>query len=111
MAPARKKKVPRPGRLALLLRELRQDAGLSQRELARRMGVGVATVSSLESRRLPRLSTLRLLAEHLPGATPRLLLAPDSMLPEPASGVIWGWLAARFGFSAERVTLSIRRGG
>ncbi len=67
------------------------------------MGVGVATVSSVEAGREPLLSTLRKFAEQLPGATARVLLAPDSTEPEPACRAAWLSSAKLLGFAAERV--------
>ena len=94
--------------LPRLVRELRQQAGLSVRELARRMGVGGTTLSALElGQRQPRLSTLSLLAAHLPGATARLLLAPASQHPEPASPAAWTFAARQFGFTVDRATYTI----
>ena len=50
----------------LRLREIRERKGVSLRELARRAGLGVATLSRIESGEAnPRLSTLLQLAEVL----------------------------------------------
>jgi transcriptional regulator with XRE-family HTH domain len=50
----------------LRIRRLRERKGVSLRELARRAGVGAATLSRIESGEAnPRLSTLLLLAEVL----------------------------------------------
>jgi len=50
----------------LRIRQLRKRKGVSLRELARRAGVGVATLSRIESGAAnPRLSTLLRLAEVL----------------------------------------------
>jgi len=50
----------------LRIRQLRERKGVSLRELARRAGVGVATLSRIESGTAnPRLSTLLQLAEVL----------------------------------------------
>ena len=50
----------------LRIRQLRERKGVSLRELARRSGVGVATLSRIESGEAnPRLSTLLLLADAL----------------------------------------------
>ena len=94
-----------------LVAELRLSAGLSQRELARRMGVGVASVSSLEKGREPRLSTLRRLARHLPGATPRVLLCPAFDGPDPTPVSLWSAHRDMVGFVARRVALRLRDDG
>ncbi|MEM7244029.1 MAG: helix-turn-helix transcriptional regulator [Acidobacteriota bacterium] len=86
-----------------LLEELRESAGLSQRELARRMKVGVATISSIEAGRQPRLSTLRKYVAQLPGATPRRLLVPESQAPEAAWDAAWETTAAIYRFAVDEV--------
>jgi transcriptional regulator with XRE-family HTH domain len=64
-------------RLSDNLRHARRDAGLSQAELAKRSGVGTATVARIEAGAIdnPRLNTLRDLARAL-GIDPRDLV-PD----------------------------------
>jgi transcriptional regulator with XRE-family HTH domain len=64
-------------RLSDNLRHARRDAGLSQAELAKRSGVGAATVARIEAGAIdnPRLNTLRDLARAL-GIDPRDLV-PD----------------------------------
>src|SRR5437764_9836921 len=62
-------KPPRPdaGSFALLLRQYRRDAALSQEQLAERAGLSPDAVSSLERgiRRRPHPSTITLLADAL----------------------------------------------
>lgn len=59
--------VPYMEHLSMLrIRQLRERKGVSLRELARRSGLGVATLSRIESGEAnPRLSTLRQLADVL----------------------------------------------
>ena len=52
-------------RLSLALIEARIDAGLTQRELAERMGMSVSTVSRLESGNIPEMRQLDALAKAL----------------------------------------------
>ncbi|MEM7245380.1 MAG: helix-turn-helix domain-containing protein [Acidobacteriota bacterium] len=79
----------RPGRLvgarrkrslAQVVTEAREDAGLSQRQLAQRMGVSPNTVNAIEKGGDARLSVLTGLLEALPELT------PQELLPQVASG-------------------------
>jgi transcriptional regulator with XRE-family HTH domain len=78
------------------VRLLRIEAGLSQRELARRMGVGVSSISSIESGRVPRMSTVRKLLQHLPGLSLADLFPASRSAPLAAPDSAWasGWRGA-----------------
>ncbi|MER5949577.1 XRE family transcriptional regulator [Streptomyces sp. NPDC001904] len=70
------------------LKELRQDAGLSLSELARRSGVGKGTLSELESgRRNPTLETLYALTTVLGRPLSAVLDDPRAGVGERAAGV------------------------
>jgi tetratricopeptide (TPR) repeat protein/transcriptional regulator with XRE-family HTH domain len=77
-------------RLGGMLRAMRQQALLTQEELARRAGVSIATIAGLEAGRThrPRISSVRLLADAL-GLDARqrraFLTAARSGEPEPAA--------------------------
>ena len=73
--------------LAERLRSLREEAGLSQPQLADDAGVSVDSLRSIETnRRMPTLTTLARLARRL-GTTPLALLSGihpwDSDVPRP----------------------------
>ena len=65
--------------MRVLLKEWRRRRLLTQEELARRSGVGVATIARIEAGQGARLSTLRKLADTL-NVTPEQLLGetPES---------------------------------
>lgn len=69
-----------------VLKQLRQQAGLTQQELAGRSGIAVRTIRRLERGEStnPQVGTVRLLADHLglgPGDRARLLAAADGKTP------------------------------
>jgi transcriptional regulator with XRE-family HTH domain len=64
--------------LAVLLSRLREQRGLTQNELAQRLGVQQATVSGLERRDDVRLSTLRRVLEALGGGLEVYGVFPDA---------------------------------
>jgi ribosome-binding protein aMBF1 (putative translation factor) len=73
-------------RLSLALIEARIDAGLTQREVAKRMGMSVSTVSRLESGNIPEMRQLDALAKALNcrlevGIRPLYSWDDDSPLP------------------------------
>ncbi len=69
------------------LRQLREDAGLTQRELAIRAGVLIKTISELERdvNDNPELRTLQAIAGALGKPVAELLEAPS---PEPAGKAV-----------------------
>jgi putative transcriptional regulator len=75
-----------PTRFAGRLKELREQAGLTQKQLAERASVSLRTVSSLEQALYePVWSTAVALAEAL-GADLRAFLQEPTTLPEPKRG-------------------------
>jgi transcriptional regulator with XRE-family HTH domain len=102
-----------PSRLpdpSTLLQEARERAGLSKRELARRMDVSPATVVNLERSGNPRISTLRSCLRQLPELSPVALVSPR----EPRStDELWNYYRDVYGSECEldsRV-LTIRKDG
>lgn len=77
------KGVPVPG-----LPSLRRQAGLSQRALAERAGLGRNTISRLEQGANARYETISLLAQALQVPPSRLIKAPRSRRPKsPPEGI------------------------
>jgi len=63
------------------LRQLRQEAYLTQSELAEKAGLAKATITRLEaSEYVPLVKTVRALATAL-GVEPRALATPDELVP------------------------------
>ncbi|MBB4911728.1 helix-turn-helix domain-containing protein [Actinophytocola algeriensis] len=76
---------------SVLLRQLRQQAGLTQEELADRAGLSVRTIRRLETgvSANPQLDTVRLLADALglqPDERARLLAVADGQVPSEPAG-------------------------
>jgi len=90
--------------VARTLRDERLRVGLTQRELARRLGVGHATVAAIEMGRDPRASTLITYLRQFPGLQQAQVLPHALPGPPEASHAAWTALAAYFGFRAERVS-------
>lgn len=89
-APAESRESSAP-ELAELVRRLRERAGCSTRELARRMNVSHATVLAAERGRDASAGTLRAFLAALPGTAPQALL-PASSPASPATLVeAWEW--------------------
>src|SRR5204862_447699 len=71
------------------VRKARIQAGMSQRELARRMGVGVSSISSIEAGRVPRRASLRRLLQHLPTLSLHDVLGVRRALPIASAASVW----------------------
>lgn len=90
--------------LGAILRRARERAGISQRELGRRMGVSWVTIREAERGRDVRLSTLRRYRLAFPDLTPELLLSPDPDAAPATDAPAWALLLELHGFVAEAVT-------
>jgi len=84
----------------LRIRQLRERKGVSLRELARRSGVGVATLSRIESgKAIPRLNTL--LQHHISDQHEFFIVVGADLLLDRHSGID-EWLL-RFRHSRQQV--------
>lgn len=94
-------------RRAGLLRRVREQAGLSQRELASRMGVSWVTVSEAERGRDVRHGTLQAYLQALPELEPSELLESQRPLPPAASPAVWRYYRQLFGFEARALVKDV----
>ena len=92
--------------LAEQLRARRAAAGLSGRELARRVGVSQPTVSGLEAGRDAGHATVQRLIDEL-GLDARGLLGRAPLGPRPVTRRTWEGFARLYGFSSRRVVLRV----
>jgi len=92
-------------RLAAVLREARLEAGLSQRGLARRLGMSWVTVREAESGRDVRRSTLMSYRAALPSLTPHGLLLDGVSRPREWTRGDWEASVERTGFLARAVVV------
>lgn len=99
---------PGPGPFAALLREARERAGLSQRELAERASLSRATVADAELGGDPRLSTLQALCGALPLLGPERALSDQPWVMPGDAPWAWHYLRERSVVQAHRVTASAR---
>ncbi|MEO5330086.1 MAG: helix-turn-helix transcriptional regulator [Magnetococcus sp. THC-1_WYH] len=77
----RKVRTPERGTLAALRRTL----GISQEEMAGRLGVGQAAISKIENRDDPQLNTLIRYCEALGGRLELVVTFPTQLKPQPVS--------------------------
>lgn len=82
------------------LRTARGRLGLSQRELARRLGLAQETIRTAELGRPPRHSTLMAYLTQIPGLQPGDLLRGPLPPPPVASEAVWSAYRVVLGFSA-----------
>ncbi|MEM7249254.1 MAG: helix-turn-helix transcriptional regulator [Acidobacteriota bacterium] len=93
--------------LAERLTLLREDAGLSKRELASRLGVSRTTVRDAELGRDPRHSTLLAYLETFPEIEPTDLFAAGQHRTPPADRRCWNLLAHSMGYRVRKMQLSL----
>ncbi len=96
-----------------MLRELRRAAGLTQRQLAERLGVDFSYISKLENDRLPppAADTIVSIAREL-GVPPEQLLARTGKIPSDVrKGVSTSQTGQEFLREAQRMELSDREWG
>ncbi|MEM7244167.1 MAG: helix-turn-helix transcriptional regulator [Acidobacteriota bacterium] len=86
-----------------VLRDARERAGLTQRELARVMSVSRATVAEAELGADLRHSTLQRYLDTLVSLSPRRLLLPSESEPPTTSAPVWGCWREVAGFVVSRV--------
>ena len=84
--------------VASVLRRVRRRLGLHQAEVARRLGIGVATVNECERGCSPRHATLMRYLERLPGLTPAGLLGRRDDGRPVASPSAWAFHRELHGF-------------
>lgn len=84
------------------IRELREQAGLTQAQLASRTSLGRVTLTRIEGgEQSPRFSTLSAIARALDVPVERLLVSPESQLPQDSrvriftAGSLGSWVACR----------------
>ena len=108
-----------PGSLGELLRRLRQEAGLTQQELAERAAVSIRTLRDIEVGRVsrPRAGSVRRLASALPTAGPEhhelLTTRMTGPVPSAPAARVWlgvlGPLAVRVGDAPLELTSPMQR--
>jgi transcriptional regulator with XRE-family HTH domain len=96
------------GAFGMLLRRARLRAGMSERDVARRLRVAVGSVHAAESGRDPRLSMLQRLVEGVPGLSPEEVLGR----PRPAQvrdlEAAWQLQRRLHGFAIEHLRRTLR---
>jgi transcriptional regulator with XRE-family HTH domain len=99
-----------PPEVAAAVRQAREEAGLSQRQLAEAIGASNSTIAGLERSSDAQWSTLAALVEFLPGLAGRDILPNPTGHPPPALAGAWHAQRDLFGFDCERatVTMSVR---
>jgi transcriptional regulator with XRE-family HTH domain len=97
-------------RLARRLAGARERLGISARELSRRVGIPLATISALEGGRDPKWSTLVRYLETVPGLRAQHLVGGSRLHPPAASRSLTDALRRIAGQRAESVSVEVRRG-
>lgn len=87
--------------LATVLRGAREEAGLSRRELARRLGCSPSSVMALEEGREPRASTLSTYLRELPHLSAFELLSSSTARGVATADETWEWSRDFFGMEVE----------
>ena len=89
--------------LAAALKDARERAGLTQRQLAELMVVSRATIAEGELGADPRGSTLKRYLEHLAALSPERLLGNPASAPPRSSPAVWTCLRDLSGFVVNRL--------
>ncbi|MEM7247421.1 MAG: helix-turn-helix domain-containing protein [Acidobacteriota bacterium] len=93
-----------------ILARLREQAGLSQRALARQLGISQVTVNAAENGRDVRHSTLMKYLESFPVLAPQLLLSPSSPPIDTDAATTWKHQRDLVGIEVAAATKTLRVG-